>query len=233
MVRAARARSKGPFLRGSGEGRRRASSDRPGGDRGRRTRRCAGSSNPRHSPRPSCNACHAGRCFGSNAAASWGFHYHDLIEEPKPREVITIFELDTSGEPFARRSTTTSGHRRPIRTASCIQRSIIPACAVDHATWCAGGRTSCRTSRCRRACISAPWGWRRPESDFVSSIPPELYRRQYRRLARSAREPDVLSGRCAGRVLLGGRSACGPGRQRAWRHRHRDLANRRFRVHPA
>ena len=53
-------------------------------------------------PRPSCNACHAGRCFGSNAAASWGFHYHDLIEEPKPREVITIFELDSSGEPFAK-----------------------------------------------------------------------------------------------------------------------------------
>jgi acetamidase/formamidase len=31
-------------------------------------------------PRPSCHACHAGRCFGSNAAANWGFHYHDLIE---------------------------------------------------------------------------------------------------------------------------------------------------------
>ncbi len=53
-------------------------------------------------PRPSCHACHAGRCFGSNVAASWGFHYHDLIEEPKPREVVTIFELDTTGEPFAR-----------------------------------------------------------------------------------------------------------------------------------
>jgi len=53
-------------------------------------------------PRPSCSACHAGRCFGSNVAASWGFHYHDLIEEPKPREVVTIFELDTSGEPYAR-----------------------------------------------------------------------------------------------------------------------------------
>ena len=25
-----------------------------------------------------------------------------MIEEPKPREVVTIFELDTSGEPFAR-----------------------------------------------------------------------------------------------------------------------------------
>ncbi len=53
-------------------------------------------------PRPSCHACHAGRCFGSNVAATWGFHYHDLIEEPKPREVITIFELDTAGEPFAK-----------------------------------------------------------------------------------------------------------------------------------
>src|ERR1700712_3369199 len=53
-------------------------------------------------PRPSCNACYAGRCFGSNVAASWGFQYRDLIEEPKPREVVTIFELDTTGEPFAR-----------------------------------------------------------------------------------------------------------------------------------
>ena len=53
-------------------------------------------------PRPSCHHCHAGRCFGSNAAAGWGFHYHDLIEEPRPREVITIFELDTAGEPFAK-----------------------------------------------------------------------------------------------------------------------------------
>jgi acetamidase/formamidase len=53
-------------------------------------------------PRPSCNACYAGRCFGSNVAASWGFQYRDLIEEPKPREVVTIFELDTTGEPYAR-----------------------------------------------------------------------------------------------------------------------------------
>ncbi|WP_346907720.1 acetamidase/formamidase family protein [uncultured Roseibium sp.] len=53
-------------------------------------------------PRPSGNACYCGRCFGSNAAANWGFQYHDLIEEPKPREVVTIFELDTTGEPFAK-----------------------------------------------------------------------------------------------------------------------------------
>ena len=39
-----------------------------------------------------------GKAFGSNAAAWWGFQYNDLLTEPKPREVITIYELDASGE---------------------------------------------------------------------------------------------------------------------------------------
>ena len=47
-------------------------------------------------PRPSANPEHAGKTFGSNAAAWWGFHYGDLIEEPKPREVITIYEIDST-----------------------------------------------------------------------------------------------------------------------------------------
>src|SRR4051794_5652198 len=48
--------------------------------------------------RPSANPQHKGKSFGSNAAAWWGFHYNDQIEEPKPREVITIYEVDPSGE---------------------------------------------------------------------------------------------------------------------------------------
>lgn len=48
--------------------------------------------------RPSGNPDYAGKTFGSNAAAWWGFHYNDLITEPKDREVITIYELDASGE---------------------------------------------------------------------------------------------------------------------------------------
>ncbi len=48
-------------------------------------------------PRPSANPDFAGRTFGSNAAAWWGFHYNDLIEEPAQREVITIYELDATG----------------------------------------------------------------------------------------------------------------------------------------
>ena len=47
-------------------------------------------------PRLAANAKYEGRAFGSNAAAWWGFHYDDLIEEPKQREVVTIYEVDCS-----------------------------------------------------------------------------------------------------------------------------------------
>lgn len=49
-------------------------------------------------PRPSGNPDYRGKTFGSNAAAWWGYHYNDMIEEPKPREVITIYEVDATGE---------------------------------------------------------------------------------------------------------------------------------------
>jgi acetamidase/formamidase/AraC-like DNA-binding protein len=45
-------------------------------------------------PRLSANARYQGRAFGSNAAAWWGFHYDELLTEPKPREVVTIYEID-------------------------------------------------------------------------------------------------------------------------------------------
>jgi acetamidase/formamidase len=49
-------------------------------------------------PRPCANPLYPGKTFGSNAAANWGFQYGDLLTEPKKREVITIYELDASGE---------------------------------------------------------------------------------------------------------------------------------------
>ena len=49
-------------------------------------------------PRPSANPDHPGKAFGSNAAAWWGYHYQDLIDEPRPREVVTIYEIDVTGE---------------------------------------------------------------------------------------------------------------------------------------
>lgn len=44
-------------------------------------------------PRPAANPEYAGQSFGSNAASWWGYHYHDLLTEPKPREVVTIYEI--------------------------------------------------------------------------------------------------------------------------------------------
>jgi acetamidase/formamidase/AraC-like DNA-binding protein/mannose-6-phosphate isomerase-like protein (cupin superfamily) len=48
-------------------------------------------------PRPSANPRFAGRSFGSNAAAYWGFHYNDMLTEPRQREVITIYEIESDG----------------------------------------------------------------------------------------------------------------------------------------
>jgi acetamidase/formamidase len=49
-------------------------------------------------PRACRNPLYKGKTFGSNAAAWWGFHYKDLLTEPKPREVITIYEIDAAGD---------------------------------------------------------------------------------------------------------------------------------------
>ncbi len=54
-------------------------------------------------PRPSRGPGVAGRAFGSSAAAWWGFHYGELLSEPRPREVVTIFEIEAGAtEPHAR-----------------------------------------------------------------------------------------------------------------------------------
>jgi acetamidase/formamidase/AraC-like DNA-binding protein len=48
-------------------------------------------------PRPSQAAEFKGRSFGSNAAIWWGFHYKELLTEPRPREVVTLYELSQHG----------------------------------------------------------------------------------------------------------------------------------------
>ncbi|HWB45719.1 MAG TPA: acetamidase/formamidase family protein [Hyphomicrobiaceae bacterium] len=53
-------------------------------------------------PRPSANPLYAGKCFASNAAAWWGYQYHDMLERPLKREVVTIFEVDADMSAGAR-----------------------------------------------------------------------------------------------------------------------------------
>lgn len=122
-------------------------------------------------PRPSCNHCFAGRCFGSNAAANWGFHYRDLIEEPKPREVITIFELDTSGEPYAK--AVYNYVWSPQTDPDGVVHATIdyPGVKVDH-TLVRKREDILRDVRVPARLHFGTMGLAPSESDFVSSIPP-------------------------------------------------------------
>jgi acetamidase/formamidase len=126
-------------------------------------------------PRPSGNPDYAGKTFGSNAAAWWGFHYNDMIEEPKPREVITIYEVDTSG---ARDWATAVYNYRwvPQTDPSGVVHDIIdyPGVPVDHGTITknmpvlAGVRVPIRPH-------FGTMGVAPAEADVVDSIPPSYF----------------------------------------------------------
>jgi acetamidase/formamidase len=122
-------------------------------------------------PRPSCNQCYAGRCFGSNAAASWGFHYRDLIEEPKPREVVTIFELDTSGEPYAKAVYNYVWTPQTDPDGVVHTNIDYPGVPVDHAL-VKKRENILRNVRVPARLHFGTMGLAPSESDFVSSIPP-------------------------------------------------------------
>jgi acetamidase/formamidase len=86
-------------------------------------------------PRPCCNAEFAGKSFGSNVAAAWGFHYRDLIEEPKPREVVTVYEFGGAGS----QSWATAVYNyvwKPQTDPSGVLHSTYnyPGVVVDHST---------------------------------------------------------------------------------------------------
>jgi acetamidase/formamidase/AraC-like DNA-binding protein len=48
-------------------------------------------------PRPSRNPDFGGQVFGSSVAAWWGYHYNELLAEPRPREAVTIYEIHFAG----------------------------------------------------------------------------------------------------------------------------------------
>ncbi len=55
-------------------------------------------------PRPSASTEHADRAYGSNTAAWWGYQYHDMLTEPRKREVVTIYEIDCENDPDTARA---------------------------------------------------------------------------------------------------------------------------------
>jgi len=126
-------------------------------------------------PRPSGNPQYAGEAFGSNAAAWWGFHYNDLIEEPKPREVITIYKVDVTGE--QNWATAVYNFRwTPQTDPDGIVHKIIdyPGVPVDHST-IEKNTNILREVRVPIRPHFGSIGMAPAEADMVDSIPPSYF----------------------------------------------------------
>jgi acetamidase/formamidase len=123
-------------------------------------------------PRPCGNPAYRGRTFGVNAAASWGFHYGDLIEQPAPREVITVFDFDTTGRENWAKAVHSYTWTTQTDPDGFVHATIdYPGVIVDHST--------VRKKRGVLEGVRIPvrphfgtMGLAPSEADYVSSIPP-------------------------------------------------------------
>lgn len=123
-------------------------------------------------PRPCANPQFKGLAFGSNAAAWWGFQYKDLATGDRPREVVTIYEIDaTGGRDWAR---AVYNFRWPTVTDpdGVVHETIdYPGLIVDHSqtqrNWAVlkGIRVPIRPH-------FGVMGLAPKEADYVNSIPP-------------------------------------------------------------
>lgn len=123
-------------------------------------------------PRPSANAKYKGKTFGSNAAAWWGFHYNDQIEEPKKREVITIYEVDATGERDWAKALYNFRWTPQTDPFGVVHKTIdYPGVPVDHSTV----RENWNVLKNIRVPIRPHFGTlglAPAEADIVDSIPP-------------------------------------------------------------
>lgn len=123
-------------------------------------------------PRPSANPLYQGKTFGSNAAANWGFHYGDMLTEPKKREVITIYEIDATGE--NRWAKAVYNYRwTPQADPFGVVHPVIdyPGVPVDHAS-VVKNYNVLRNVRVPVRAHFGTIGVAPKEADYVSSIPP-------------------------------------------------------------
>ncbi|WP_434034103.1 acetamidase/formamidase family protein [Cupriavidus sp. a3] len=86
-------------------------------------------------PRRCANPRFAGKAFGSNASTWWGFHYRDMLTEPREREVVTVFEIDCERADGCARAVY-SFRWTPQRDPFGVLHPTIdyPGVPVDHAT---------------------------------------------------------------------------------------------------
>ncbi len=176
------------------------------------------------------------RLLAATRQPGGAFTTRTLIEEPKPREVITIYEVDATGErdcakavynfrwyppkdPFAQAA---RDHRLPRRAGEPPHRRRRET-----------GRHPEERARRRPGRISAVMGLAPKEADMVDSIPPSYTGGNIDNWRIGKGATMYLPGVGAGRPVLRRGSACLAGRLRAVWHGHRMLAHRHISVHPA
>src|SRR6476661_4895125 len=126
-------------------------------------------------PRPCANPQYPGRAFGSNAAAWWGFHYKDLLTEPKPREVVTIYEVDASGERNWAKAVYNFRWTPQTDPSGVVHKTIdYPGVPVDHST-IKENHGILKNVRIPIRPHFGVIGLAPKEADFVDSIPPGYF----------------------------------------------------------
>ncbi len=113
--------------------------------------------------------------FGSSVAAWWGYHFGELLAEPKPREVVTIYEIITDAEePHARalHSFRWTPQTDPFGTVHRVYDypgvPVDPATITRHATQLADIRIPLRPHF--GVVAVAP-----KEAELVDSVPPAYF----------------------------------------------------------
>jgi acetamidase/formamidase len=124
-------------------------------------------------PRPCANPAYPGKTFGSNAAAWWGYQYNDLLTEPKPREVITIYELDTSGQRNWAQAVYNFRWTPQTDPYGVVHKTIdYPGVPVDHST-VTENHSVLKNVRIPIRPHFGVIGCAPSEADMVDSIPPD------------------------------------------------------------
>ncbi len=126
-------------------------------------------------PRPSANPNYPGKSFGSNAAAWWGFHYKELITEPKPREVVTIYEIDTTGQRNWAKALYNFQWTPQTDPFGVVHKTIdYPGVPVDHST-IKENHGILKNVRIPIRPHFGVMGVAPKEADYVDSIPPAYF----------------------------------------------------------
>jgi acetamidase/formamidase len=126
-------------------------------------------------PRPSANPNYPGKAFGSNAAAWWGFHYKELITEPKPREVVTIYEIDATGQRNWAKAVYNFQWTPQTDPFGVVHKTIdYPGVPVDHST-IKENHGILKNVRIPIRPHFGVMGVAPKEADYVDSIPPAYF----------------------------------------------------------